>query len=86
MLPYDKLLSIILRSSVPSSYNVSEIMDLPDGMMHSNDGLDQAMARMEMWHLRYVPVSEQATGRFLGLASKDNIFDKYRKMNAEIER
>lgn len=86
MLPYDKLLSIILRSSVPSSYNVSEIMDLPDGMMHSNDGLDQAMARMEMWHLRYVPVSEQATGRFLGLASKDSIFDKYRKMNAEIER
>ena len=86
MLPYDKLLSIILRSSVPSSYNVSEIMDLPDGMTHSNDGLDQAMARMEMWHLRYVPVSDQATGCFLGLASKDSIFDKYRKLNAEIER
>ena len=86
MLPYDKLLAVTLRSTVPSSYFVSEIMDLPDGMMHSKDGLDLALARMEVWHLKYVPVSDQATGRFLGVASKDSIFDKYRKMNAEIER
>ena len=50
------------------------------------DAIRKKNIRMEMWHLKYVPVSEQASGRFLGLASKDSIFDKYRTLNAEIER
>ncbi|MBR6373620.1 MAG: chloride channel protein, partial [Victivallales bacterium] len=86
ILPYDKLLSVIVRSTVPGSISVSEIMDLPDGMMHSSDSLDKALAKMEMWHLKYLPVSNHDTGKFMGIASKESIFDRYREMNAEIER
>lgn len=86
LLPYSKLLSIMVNSRNAQDTFISEIMDFPDGMTYSDDTIDHALTKMEVWHLNFLPVSIAGTGRFIGVTTKEKIFDKYRMMNVEIQR
>lgn len=80
MLPSEKFLTAILNVSSEHPITVEELMDPPLGLLTPDDDLNKALLNMEIYSLKNLPVADKETGRFLGIISKDIIFDKYRTM------
>ncbi len=76
MLPAEKFLTSLLNHS--AAITVEEMMDPPLGTLNPEDNLATALERMEEHHLNALPVVSREGAHFLGIVTKDNLFEKYR--------
>ena len=76
MLPAEKFLTALLNHS--ASIKVEDLMDPPLGVLLPEDNLSTALERMEKHNLKNLPVVSQKDGLFLGIVTKDTIFERYR--------
>ncbi len=78
----DKILSVMIDPDLRGSLLVFDLMESPRGLVTTDDHLGKAMANLERFDLKYLPVNGP-DGVFRGFVSKAAIFAQYRRNVSE---
>ena len=75
----EKVLHAMLEHEVYDFMLVYDIMDSPHGLLSPDDDLAWAMSNFDRYGVKYLPVCS-SSGKFEGFISREDIFNKYRRV------
>ncbi len=81
----NKIITAMLNPEVCNYLLAFDIMDEPQGGLSPDDDLARALAAMDVFKAKQLPVCVEQTGEFLGFVRKEAIFSKYRGMVQEAD-